>query len=303
MQKSIFALLLYFRKVPFQVSTVAVTPWHHLGYDILAHHTIWNQQEVQKIMPNDTVYISILRNPVDLFESLYSYAELGKVYNKSLEEFALADKESGPLSQRAFGHLGQNQMLYDFGMNISQFQNLKAINEKIHEIETKFDLIMIAERFDESMILLKHLLNWTTEDVNSLKQNARESGQRTKLSVKARNRLTDWLKGDQMLYNYFYEIFDNKVKNFGSGMMTKELSSLVSTREFMKNQCSISAKKSSNLQGVLKPYGKVIGYHTDLNNAECLGFATAENPFTDILRNIQRRRAKKHFYNLFNFKT
>ena len=275
---------------------VAVTPWHKLGYDIFAHHTIWNQEEVEKIMPNDTVYISILRNPVDLFESLYSYAELNRIYQVDLEEFALADKTSGPLSQRASKHLGQNQMLFDFGLATSLLQNMTAIKEKIDEIDKRFDLIMIAERFDESMVLLKDLLCWNTSDVTSFKQNARQSGKKTQLSSEAKVKLQDWLKGDQMLYDYFNKKFDDKVKHLGSRLVEAEVENLRSITDSIKKHCSASAEKSSDLRGVLKPYGKiVIGYHVNMNDTECLDFARAENPFTDTLRNIQKIRASTKY--------
>ena len=41
------------------------------------------------------------RDPVDLFESLWSYAGMGSYYNTDLETFALSDKV-GHLANRAY---------------------------------------------------------------------------------------------------------------------------------------------------------------------------------------------------------
>ena len=51
---------------PFQSSWIANVPWHPMvmkeGYDILALHTQWNQNEVEKVLGEGAVYITILRD-------------------------------------------------------------------------------------------------------------------------------------------------------------------------------------------------------------------------------------------------
>ena len=42
-------------------------------FDMFVFHSQWRYQEVQKVMPNSAVTITILRDPVDTFESGYSY--------------------------------------------------------------------------------------------------------------------------------------------------------------------------------------------------------------------------------------
>ena len=41
----------------------------------------------------------------------------------------------------------------------------EAVRSQIYSIDSEFDLVMIAEYFDESLILLKNLMCWTTEDI------------------------------------------------------------------------------------------------------------------------------------------
>ena len=80
-------------------------------------------------------------------------------YNKS--QFPI-----GPYADRVrTGNLGQNQMLWDFGLDHSLLTNESAIRAKIFEIESYFDLVMVAERFDESIILLRDELCWSYRDV------------------------------------------------------------------------------------------------------------------------------------------
>ncbi|XP_072017686.1 galactosylceramide sulfotransferase-like [Amphiura filiformis] len=43
-------------------------------YNILCHHTRFNEENIVNLMPSDSVYITILRDPVTMYESLFTYA-------------------------------------------------------------------------------------------------------------------------------------------------------------------------------------------------------------------------------------
>lgn len=58
----------------------------------------FNQEEVEATLGPEAVYITIMRDPVDLFESLWGYANLENYYKVDLDTFALSPK-TGLLSQ------------------------------------------------------------------------------------------------------------------------------------------------------------------------------------------------------------
>uniref|UniRef100_A0A2L2YHC1 Galactose-3-O-sulfotransferase 3 n=1 Tax=Parasteatoda tepidariorum TaxID=114398 RepID=A0A2L2YHC1_PARTP len=67
----------YFSLVkPFRKEMVAGAPWEILGYNILCHHLVFNKVAIEAVMPKDSIYLSIVRHPVSMFESLYEYDEL-----------------------------------------------------------------------------------------------------------------------------------------------------------------------------------------------------------------------------------
>ena len=72
-------------------------------------------------------------------------------------------------------------------------------------------MVLITEKFDESMVLLAIELCWPLEYVKSFKLNARKSSTKTKLSEKEQNILENWQQGDLLLYNHFKTIFEGKV--------------------------------------------------------------------------------------------
>ena len=96
---------------------VANTPWDrlHMEYDVFCLHTIWSRAEVAAILGPSATTFTIMRDPVELFESLWSYAGLGSYYNTDLETFALSPKE-GLLAQRAFRSVLQHfaEKLFSF---------------------------------------------------------------------------------------------------------------------------------------------------------------------------------------------
>ena len=88
----------------FSRALLADTDWEYAGldYHVFALHTIWDQAEVERTLGPGAVYITILRDPLEQFESLWGYSELGNYYNTDLQSFALAEKK-GKLASRAYG--------------------------------------------------------------------------------------------------------------------------------------------------------------------------------------------------------
>lgn len=41
--------------------------------NILCHHMVFNEPEVRKVMPANSIYVTILREPTALFESMFDY--------------------------------------------------------------------------------------------------------------------------------------------------------------------------------------------------------------------------------------
>jgi hypothetical protein len=64
-----------------------------------------------------------------------------------------------------------NGMSFDFGMQISQISNMFYITEYIKELDQDFRLVIIAELFDESLVLMKRYLCWDLLPIFWLAQN------------------------------------------------------------------------------------------------------------------------------------
>ncbi len=56
-----------------------------MKYDVFCLHTIWNGGEVGALMGSDAPHVTILRDPAELFASLWDYSRLSDHYHISLE--------------------------------------------------------------------------------------------------------------------------------------------------------------------------------------------------------------------------
>ncbi|XP_059091026.1 galactosylceramide sulfotransferase-like [Tigriopus californicus] len=169
-----------------------------------------------------TKYITILRDPIELFISMWDYVNFSKSYKVTLEEYALSNKTGLLKDRKNVAHLGQNQMLLDSGVPGRLLNDQKTILDKINELDRTFDLVMIAEHYNESVILLKDLLCWDYKDVASLKMNSRKKSAKSTLSAKAREALKEYLAGDYMLYNHFLTKFKYSRRKFGETKMANK---------------------------------------------------------------------------------
>ena len=59
------------------------------SFQIFAAHGRWNSAEVKKLIPN-AYTLTILRNPIDAFESYYSYMNIDRKLKMDINEFAMA---------------------------------------------------------------------------------------------------------------------------------------------------------------------------------------------------------------------
>ena len=186
--------------VPFQRSMIKGTLWEDasLSYDIFLLHTIWNRQEIVNTLSDqgDAFYVSVLRDPVELFRSWWDYMRLDKRYNKSIEEYALSIKSDSENETKKCP-FGFNQMLRDFGLPCKDMKDKDIIEKKIEDIDETFDLIMLADKefFSDSIILLKDALCWEYRDVINFQLNSKKTEMKTTLSPVARQAL----KGNQQL--------------------------------------------------------------------------------------------------------
>ncbi|KAG7268282.1 hypothetical protein CRUP_004349 [Coryphaenoides rupestris] len=212
-------------------------------YDIICNHLRFNKPELEKLMPKDTFYFSIMRHPVTMFESSYMYYKSIQAFSSTgtVEDFLDRGWRKYNPSAANNQH-ARNNMAFDFGFNNNISPNATDLEEQarvaIVAIERDFHLILISEYFDESMVLLKHMMCWSLDDVVSFKLNSRsEQSRRTPLPHIA-DKILVWNALDWRLYVHFNATFWRKVDTMlGREEMSREVSRLRQLRTELQDVC------------------------------------------------------------------
>lgn len=270
-------------------------------YQVLAHHAVFDEREMHKIMVPDTAFITILREPASLFRSAYQYYNLDTYcFGMPIERF----RSSEAYETLRFGKCPRTKMpvrslqAHDLGLSASDMENEKKIQNLISKIDNSMTLVMITELFDESLILLKKKLNWTTKDIIYFKQNAMQHLTKQKHYTDAENEdILEFNRADHLLYKHFHDKLQRELKNeFSDEELQEELRELQTMHAMYYDLCIEQVANSTYFiaghgeHQVFRPYGQhTLGYvlkHESLANMECRLLALPELALTHFLKSI-----------------
>ncbi|KAH7973557.1 hypothetical protein HPB49_002376 [Dermacentor silvarum] len=213
--------------------------------NLMALHMRYNETGVKEVMPPNTVYVTIMRRPTDLFASLYYYFMFDNIYDASLtaflrEPFFVQTVRNARLHES----LGFNQMAFDLGVDGDDMVARGSDDEVsrfVQSVDRGFHLVMIAERFTESLVLLRELLGWQLDDMVTFKHNVRvrrypPPAEDAVRILETANRV------DEALYRHFAAKLDRQVEAFGRGRMEAEAAALESRTAFWYQRCVASTR-------------------------------------------------------------
>ncbi|XP_072311573.1 galactosylceramide sulfotransferase isoform X2 [Eucyclogobius newberryi] len=211
-------------------------------FNIVCNHMRFDHSELAKLLPPDAVYITILRDPVDLFESSFHYYHSAVPLTWKLTNAnKLADFLNNPqafYNKEAFNSFYlKNLLFFDFGFDNNLAVDDPLVTDAIASLSKRFHLVLLAEYFDESLILLKELLCWTMEDVLYFKLNVRRSSSVSRLTPQLRAKAQKWNAIDWELYQHFNNTFWNKVEKYGIERVKEDVKELGRRTEEMKSIC------------------------------------------------------------------
>ena len=120
------------KKSPLPVTYHKLDSLHIFQPDIFCLHNRWNGSEVKKLYaPIVPVYFTILRDPVEVFISMWDYTDASSLFfnNQNIEDFVMSE-EPKPDQQIGQIHLN-NTMMWDFGFKSQESNDVSAIEQKI----------------------------------------------------------------------------------------------------------------------------------------------------------------------------
>ncbi|XP_064600891.1 galactose-3-O-sulfotransferase 3-like [Liolophura sinensis] len=144
-------------------------------YEALCQHVVYNRTAFRKYMPKDMRIIASVREPFDRSVSAFNYF---KAYSKSVISKANISGNAVTLIREFFkkpnyyepsiytrGSLVMNRMAFDLGIPRAQYFNATYVDEYIRQLDEDMAFVLIAEYIDQSLVLLKRIMGWSTEDI------------------------------------------------------------------------------------------------------------------------------------------
>uniref|UniRef100_H3ALZ5 Galactose-3-O-sulfotransferase 3 n=1 Tax=Latimeria chalumnae TaxID=7897 RepID=H3ALZ5_LATCH len=248
---------------------------------VITSHMRFNFSEVKKIMPNDTIYFTILRDPVSMFESLFSYYNQYCLSFKYVPNHSITTFLNNPLKYykvtEKYAMYSHNTLTFDLGGDKDHNpEDEEYVSSFIKEMEDIFSLVMIAEYFDESLVLLKHLLSWDLEDILYIKLNMRSEESKLNITSDIPRKVREWNALDTKLYDHFNATLWKKLYKFGVDCVGKEVQLLRQAQKKLVENCfggHPQVRLAKNIKNKeLRPWQpsskvNIIGYELPMNVA------------------------------------
>ncbi|CAH1781067.1 unnamed protein product [Owenia fusiformis] len=264
-------------------------------YDLIAQHTRYSI-DVKQIMMPGTPFVAILRDPITHFKSLFSFFKVYITYRKHIslpnnatvrEKFKYFVDRIKDMPELTIsppdGLPARNPQLYTFGLTDHQTKNLDFVQDSLKQFESDFDLVMLVEHFDESLVLLRNILNCDLRDLISLKSSyvSPDKGA-TKLTTKQKQNILEWNAGDKILYDHFNKTFWKKVEQYGFDRMSEDVAKLQELARIEKESCHA--------------IGKIIGaFEVGLETQRCKLYNA---DIWNLERFVRSRMTKSGIYNV-----
>lgn len=226
---------------PFPIETSDIRP-SKFEYNILMEHSVFNYSFLQEMMPNDSVYITIIRNPWDQFKSTYNYFDvgvIGSVPNESIETYL----ENIDYHENIYKSPEKNSRRFCVPEGFSITRNLQshclgvplgfpaggedvrgnelAAKDYISRLEETFTLVMLVDYFTESLILLKRTMCWSLKDILYHHSNVGKYKDTRLKELKPEGHYyqlhSNWSRIDYLLFNHFNKTLWKKIEAEGAG--------------------------------------------------------------------------------------
>ncbi|XP_030838132.1 galactosylceramide sulfotransferase [Strongylocentrotus purpuratus] len=264
-------------------------------FNMFAHHARFSAPDIATLMPRDSLYVTILRSPLTLYESIYSYLGLGKDFGNQTHLVKINTFLRNPNAFYNASDLNvhrryaRNPLLYDLGLEPEDMDSKTKIADTILEVQLRFHFVLISEYFDESLILLKDLMCWDFSDIIYLKLNAREQIHKT--SPYTANKIEKWNYGDMQLYQYFNDSFWKRVEAYGRTRIEQDVRTLRDLNARLMDRCVEEATNADDIEdqeSQWHPEGiNIVAYRlkaSAVNDRTCRDIIKSEKPFTEEIR-------------------
>ena len=195
--------------------------------NVILHHFVFNDDVISRVMPHDSVYITSIRDPFSRMKSAFNFYSIRKRlpnlanFSDPLMEY-LRDipKYETMYTSPYYKHYKKcmgsfsfthNTLAFELGLptgfhvnTTDQTNNATYIRHWIDTLQRRFSLVIIAEYYDESLVLFRRLMCWKIEDILYMKRNVMRYKYKDKqFDSTYVNNFKRYNQAEYVLYNHF----------------------------------------------------------------------------------------------------
>ena len=252
-------------------------------YDILAVHSKFSKSKYDKYLPSDKVNIAIVRDPLQrFFSAAYYYRDVRKnehllqIPRETLIHELINNHEK---YDNAICPKLKNSMAKDFGFSqqIKETDTALILNYLRH-LQKEFILVLVLERLDESLVLMKRCLHWKMSDIIFLRINSNEHGLvNLNKEWKEKHRKVNYL--DYALYDFFEAILNSQIKVQDDGFKQE-----VDQFRHISNLTRVFCNTPDNYIKVLIIHASPWNSEFRVSRSDCKMMSMTETNFLSLLR-------------------
>ena len=205
--------------------------------NIICVHIWYNRTKLADVMPNDTVYVTLLHQPLTQLISRLNYRGYSNVVDP-VETYKNSKHFGG--STYVKGHMWDPWRQLNIPQNLTSHQFMYFLAQ----LENDLDLVAITEQFDLSLLLLRRKLCWDITNMiyvklktanYKLNNNSALINESNKQIFNQRYQTAN--PNAYNLYEYFNKTLSNLIAQEGSDVQ-KELTFFQELKQNVSNYCS-----------------------------------------------------------------
>ena len=263
------------------------------SFSVFAAHSRWDAAEISSLVPG-AFSMTILREPLEAFESFYSYMNIDRSLDLDINQFAqsLTTRQESDMSLDVAR--GRNKALYDLGLDTEEMLEKEDVIMKIQSLDQEFDQVLILERLEESLVMMADSLCWSLDQVRFIQLNSRHQDFVTSISPESRVILNEWLWADRLLYNFFLQRHLDTLNTFGAKRMDDALKILGILNDDLREDC-VSSSSDSEDKLFVSNNKKIQQIFPKQNRSWCRNYLKTEIALTDSIREMNRLYLEENF--------
>jgi hypothetical protein len=253
----------------------------------------YGRNEWFAVLPQDSVFVGTIREPFSHFISTLDYFNPRPITNiKAMVDpvdpvgtFLKNPKKYEYYNPR-YSFIN-NRLSIEYGVNpdIIQNRDFAAFDQYLTEVLAKdFKVVILAEMFDESLVMMRRKLNWTLQDIMYAVKNVRSVAKSHRYATTDEHRLLhkSYAPFDYLLYDFFKAKLHRQIEEEGDSFQ-EEVDNFKDIRKYVENFCHVAPRRIKSVQVERSPW--TAGFVID--RYDCDIMHKGEISFTQMIRKSQ----------------